>query len=250
MKITLKYIITSTALGLCLFLRPTYADTIASWTFENSYQTNAVTGTDSAGLIPESGPEGSLAWGHHESIASTYNDVTGNSSAHALTANHWAIGDYYEFQTATLGFTSISIAFDQYRSGTGPTDWSLQYSMNGADFTVSTNGSYSLDTSSSWHSLSFDLASVTALEDQANVYFRVRADSAPSSTAGAVRIDNFAVLGEVVPEPSGFILAGLGGLFSLLRRRKIAKESQPASVRHIKLAMPCPIGRMAARERK
>lgn len=208
------------ALEFCLFLRPTHADTIASWTFENCYQTNAVTGTDSSGLLPALGPAGSLAWGHHASAASAFSDVAGKSSAHALTADHWAIGDFFEFQTATLGFTDISVSFDQYRSGTGPTNWDFEYSMNGSDFIVLTNGFYALDTASSWRSLSFDLTSATELADNANVYFRIYADSAPSSTAGASRVDNFIVLGQPVPEPTIIALSVVGGLTCVIATRR------------------------------
>lgn len=220
MRITHKSVLSSTVLVFCLSLRLTQAGTIASWTFENCYQTNDVTGTDSSGLVPALGPEGSLAWGHHDSASSTFSDLSGNSSTHALSANHWTTNDYFEFQTATFGFTNISISFDQYRSGTGPTNWNFEFSIDGSAFTVLTNCFYSLDASSSWRSLSFDLSASTALDENANVYFRIYADSAPSSVVGASRVDNFTVLGEPVPEPSGSILTGLGGLSFLLHRRK------------------------------
>ena len=75
---------------------------------------------------------------------------------------------------------------------------------------------------------SFDLSSITALNNIAAAYFRI-VDLSPTAggaitgvnvgTAGSGRLDNFFVA--VVPEPSSFALLGLGlfGLRTLRRKR-------------------------------
>ncbi len=81
--------------------------------------------------------------------------------------------------TSTAGFTGISVSWDQTGSATGPRDFKLAYSTDGTNFTDFY--SYSLPSPAvSWSSgstslttkFSSDLSSVTALDNQANVYFR------------------------------------------------------------------------------
>jgi hypothetical protein len=216
-------------LGTCsalLFLHSVHANTIADWTFENCYQTNTVTGTDSSSLTPAIGPFGSAAWGHHASASSSFSDVTGNGSTHALDADHWGIGDYFEFQTGTLGFTNISISFDQFRSATGPTNWDFEYSTDGSLFTTALT--YSVTNSTAWNTSTYhsiytftvDLGSVNALANDTSVYFRLVADSAPNGTSGASKVDNFIVSGNLIPAPEPYsgALLGLAGLLGLTLR--------------------------------
>jgi hypothetical protein len=198
------------------------ANVIAVWTFENNYLTNSFTGTNSPPLAPDTGPAGSEMWGHHADDSSLYKDISGNGSTHALDANHWNVGDYFEFQTSTLDFTNISISFDQYRSGTAPADWDFEFSDDGSFFT--TVSTYSIANSSSWITFSPDLSFETALADDANVYFRLVADSDAGSSGGTSRVDNFTVLGTFmpVPEPSAATFAalcGAAGIFALRRKR-------------------------------
>jgi len=65
-----------------------------------------------------------------------------------------------------------------------------------------------------------DLSSVTALNNQATVYFRLVATSAPSATGGTNRVDDFTV---IVPEPAAFTLMLLTSIALLSFRR--AKRS-------------------------
>jgi hypothetical protein len=213
-------------LAFSFFCTARGADTIANWTFENYYQASSVTNTDSPTLLSAFGPSGSLAWGHHASASSKFYYVLGNGSSNALTADHWAIGDFFEFQTSTLGFTNILVSFDQYRSPTGPTNWAFTYSVDGTLFNTAL--AYSVTNSTDWsattrrsaYTFTVDLATVTELSEAANVYFRLVADSAPGSTQGTSRVDNFAVLGTLVPEPPVSILIGTGTGFLLFARRR------------------------------
>jgi hypothetical protein len=218
-----NYPVIFAACSALLFLHSVHANTVADWTFENYYLTNAVTGTDSPSLTPAIGAFGAAAWGHHASASSTFSDTTGNGSTHSLDADHWSIGDYFEFQTSTLGSTNISVSFDQFRSATGPTNWDFEYSTDGSFFTTALT--YCTTNSPAWsvgvyHSactFSINLSSVTALANDTSVYFRLVDDSAPNGTSGASRVDNFIVSGNPipVPEPSAAALLGLAGLLGL-----------------------------------
>jgi hypothetical protein len=153
--------------------------------------------------------------------------ATNNPSSHSYSANNWTAGDYFQFKVSTLGYTSVNIAWDQTGSNTGPRDFQLQYSLDGTTF--ATNSAYSLAffswnaTTALGNSLANSFAG--AVDNQANVYFRIVDNSLVSinggviGTAGTGRVDNFTVVG--VPEPStvALVAAGLLGMFAIRRRR-------------------------------
>jgi len=222
-----RSVISTALLAFSLFCTA-HANTIADWGFQKYYQTNSVTGTNSSALQPDSGPPGSLAWGHHASASSAFSTVAGNGSSNALTANHWGFGDYFEFETSTMGFTNILVSFDQCRSDSGPTNWDFEYSVNGSLFTSAL--AYSVTNSPAWsastyrpaYTFSVVLAAITELSESENVYFRLVANSTPGSVLGASRVDNFSVFGTPAPapEPSTFVLIGAGACLLLFARRR------------------------------
>ncbi len=208
--------------------------TIAQWTFENF----ASIGGQPAGVwltnfAAEVGNGTGTAW--HAGIAA-YSAVAGNGSVRSLSANNWAVGDLFQFAVSTLGYSGISVAYDQTSSSTGPRRFNLAYSLDGANFTtfaadylVLTNststdnsgtGLSTLPWSSSTprqsaYSYADNLSSVTALDNASTIYFRVVCNQAPGGSGGTDRIDNFTVLAQV-PEPSTLALAALGGLLGLV----------------------------------
>jgi PEP-CTERM motif len=210
------------------------AETIAEWTFEDSYsyiQANPGPGTTLTGISPEVGT--GAASGLHTSSATTWSAPAGNGSSHSLSAKNWSEGDYYQFETSTAGFDNITVSYDQTSSSTGPGSFSLQYSTDGENFTSFQaygvqQGSWNTTSSNSACSYLFDLSPVADLNNAPNVYFRLvnAAGTTPSggsiSTAGSDRIDNFTIGVAAVPEPHGlFILGGLGLLgMSMVRRRR------------------------------
>ena len=46
--------------------------------------------------------------------------------------NTWAVGDYFQMTTGTVGYEDIMIEWDQTGSGTGPRDFIVQYGTGGA----------------------------------------------------------------------------------------------------------------------
>jgi hypothetical protein len=209
-----KAIISCLALFASLAL--VQAQTIAGWTFETSVPATAG---------PHAAEVGSgSALGFHNSGSTVYSNPVGNGSGESFSSNFWGVGDYYQFQVSTVGFSNIGLSWDQTRSSTGPADWELQFSTDGSTF--STGMAYSIG-ALSWSSttpnpdstFTLDMTAVTDLNNQPEVFFRIVAASAAAGTGGTARVDNFTVV--QVPEPSTFALMALaGGLFLAVRRRK------------------------------
>jgi hypothetical protein len=222
-------------LGLttALFASAAQAQTLlAGWAFEPDplavNLTNAV--FPSAGTYAaDNGGSGQLT-AVHSATNTVWSSPTGNGSSNSLSANNWTTGDYFQFQFSTLTFSNIGIAWSQARSSTGATNFSLRYSTDGSSFTVFTNYSVLITTTpNAWSSasnnpifnLSYDLSSITSLDNQTNVYLRLVSEQT-SAAAGTGRIDNVSIT--AVPEPSTFALlalsaAGIGGYIFRRRRR-------------------------------
>lgn len=174
---------------------------LAQWTFETSAPTTA--GPHS----PEIGS--GQATGYHASASTVYSSPAGNGSSKSFSSNYWASGDYYQFKTSSIGYQNITLSFDQTGSNTGPRDFKIQYSTDGSTFTDFSGGTYQL-TNDSWtlggdyipaSSRSFDLSSVTALNNKANIYIRFTVSSSTAingsgiQTAGTGRVDNVIIKG-------------------------------------------------------
>lgn len=205
------------------------ADDLARWTFETSQPATAGPHLAEAGVY--SGL--SQASGSHAGAA-TYSTPTGNGSARSYSSNTWAIGDYYQFTTSTLGYSGISITLDQTSSNTGPRDFVIQWSIDGSSFT-NLGSQYSVLANAAPNNVwtagtprpEFNIGNFTgpaALDNKATVYFRVRMNTNTSANGGSVaaggtdRVDNVVISG-TVPTPGTMGLMGLAGLVSLRRRR-------------------------------
>jgi hypothetical protein len=216
---------------------PAFAQSVLStWNFD----TATISGS-AANFGPIAADIGSgSASGHHASAAATWSSPVGNGSAKSFSVNTWAVGDYFQFQTSTAGFSGIDLSWDQTGSGTGPKDFGLFYSTDGTNFTqfwanysVALNGTPNTawtgsGTRNSFYTFNYDLSSVAAINNVGSVTFRL-VDSATaaigggsSASGGTDRVDNFSIT--AIPEPSTYALfAGLAGLtVAALRRRRLA----------------------------
>ena len=211
------------------------ADTLAQWTFE----TTLPAGQPGAGVaLPSIAPEvgGGAAFGFHAGD-STYSNPVGNGSAESFSSTAWAVGDLYQFQFSTVGYTGIAISFDHTSSSTGPRDFTLSYSRDGSPFTdfgsysvlanAAPNPTWTSGTYNSIYTFFYDLSGLVALDNATTVDIRLANSSTVSAGGGTVaaggtsRIDNFAVYSPVpVPEPSTVALALLGGVLGLARLRR------------------------------
>jgi hypothetical protein len=147
-----------------------------------------------------------------------------------------------QFDVSTLGYTDISFAYQIRHSNTAANTHALLYTLDSrattpdwveaAQFTFTPAASGTGDT---WYSRSFNFASVTGLNGNANAAFRIVSAFDPGagnylasqstksySTQGTYGFDLVQVSG--VPEPSSATLLGLGFL-ALLGVRRLARKS-------------------------
>ena len=200
---------------------------IANWTFEPDPFSLAVTNPAIGPFSPAVG-SGSVT-GLHASTNTAWSSPSGNGSSNSLSANNWTTGDYFQFQLSTLTLSNVVMTWSQARSSTGPTNFSLSYSTDGAAFTTFTT--YSVLPSSApnaWNAatnypifnFTNDFSAVVELNNQANVYFRLVVQETAGS-AGTGRVDDITFTG--VPEPSTYAmlaLAGAGFAGYVIRRRR------------------------------
>jgi predicted extracellular nuclease len=190
------------------------ANTIAQWNFESPNPADVTDAATYPNAIAPAVGTGNAA-GVHAGAATDWSTPVGNGSADSFSSNTWAVGDYYQFTVSTVGYTDIQVLSDQTSSGTGPRDFKLAYSTDGTNFTdfgstyavlanAAPNPVWNSTTSSSLYTTSRDLSAVTAIDDQANVYFRLIVTSTTSASGGTVatggtsRVDNFTVSGEPI----------------------------------------------------
>ena len=216
-------------------LATTRADTIANWTFESSFTSfNGITNISTSGLAAETGSGTASGW--HASPAN-WSSPAGNGSSHSFSVNTWAQGDYFQFQVNSTGFTDILVSYDQTRSSTGPGTFTFSYGTDGVnftpfsvDYTVLPNATvvgppatapWSATTArQSVYTFTFDLSSISTINNSPTVFFRVTDDTATGAAGGTVRIDNFLVSATAVPEPSILALGLIGGFAGLVAFRR------------------------------
>ncbi len=231
MKYTTRLFSLAIAAAVCLSATLANAATITEYTFENVVITGSP-GTDNGPYSATTGT-GSVT-GHHATAATAWSTPSGNGTTQSFSSNNWSVDDYYQLTSDTTGQSGIQLDWEQTGSNTGPRDFVLQYSTTGVAGPFTQFGSqYSLivstwtpGTYSTGFHQTFDLSSITALDNNPNAVFRI-VDSSTNSinggtvaTAGTGRIDTFTV--STVPEPSTLVLCGLGliGLVGVSRRRK------------------------------
>ena len=186
----------------------------AKWSFESlsAFTTSGPTYSGPSATIGLNAA-GSSVSANHVSATSGWSNSGGNGSLTCLSGNYWTMGDYYQFQASTLGFSTVYVAVDQTGSNTGPRDFQLSYSTDGTSFT-NFGSVYSLSNTTSWsttiykpeHTRSFDLSSIPEIAGQPMVYFRLVCASntsisglSPLGTGGTSRVDNFSVSGTLCP---------------------------------------------------
>ncbi len=177
----------------CLFINGAQAQTtITQWNF-NSVPPDAASSTGS--MLPSVGTGTVAAVGG--TTTSFASGTSNGGSTDPATSDNTGLGvTSFPAQgtanktagivcfTATTGYQNIKVTFDQRHSNTGPANVQLQYTLDAsvsnpvwvdADMASATSG----DT---WNSRSFNLSSVTGLNNNANAGFRVVAAFAPAGT--------------------------------------------------------------------
>jgi len=204
------------------------ADVLAQWTFETSSPVTAGPFPAELGLFAAT----SNASGGHAGAA-VYSSPAGNGSAKSFSSTAWAVGDYYQFTTSTIGYTNIAIQWDQTSSNTGPGHFNLLWSLDNIAYnaigpvTVLANGgapnpSWNTVTNSPAYTLG-PTAGPASLDNKPIIYFRMSMADTVSANGGVVaaggtsRLDN--VIITAVPGPGSLALLAMGGLLAARRRR-------------------------------
>lgn len=110
----------------------------------------------------------------------------------------------------TVGFSGIVVSFATQATGTGFNSNQFQYSLDGVNF-VNFGAPYAPPVT--FGLVTFDLSSLTGLDNNPNAAFRILFSGA-TSASGNNRIDNLVVEGqsivETIPEPSSMLLLSIG----------------------------------------
>jgi hypothetical protein len=119
--------------------------------------------------------------------------------------------------------SNIGLSFASQRTATGFNSNQLAYSLDGINFT---DFGSAVNPATAFALISFDLSSITALNNQASVFLRYTFSGA-SSSGGNNRIDNLQVTGisTAVPAPANLMMVGIAGLCFTARRFKWRRVS-------------------------
>ena len=211
---------------------------MTQWTFEsNPFPSGggSPSVTTFTPLVPDTNTNtGTTGLTGVHATASTFTTTNvGNGSAHSLSANNWASGDYWQFDAGT-GYAGEQVEFDQVSSATGPTSFTLAYATDGLTFLPF--GTYSVSAAASNASFSslavktdtpprylFDLSNVATISGAADVTFRLIDSGTTGSAGGTDRLDNVTVgtnlTPPTVPEPASLGIAAVAAAGLLGRRR-------------------------------
>lgn len=197
---------------LCLLLlwpgQTAHADEIAIWNFNDSdlaVDHGAGTLTTNFNLVNVVFTLG----------GTTTNARAGDAAGQSLTlqggtanANN---GRNLTLSVGTVGFSGVVVSFATQATGTGFNSNQFQYSLDGVSF-VNFGAPYAPPVS--FGLVTFDLSSITGLDNNPNAAFRILFNGA-TSASGNNRVDNIVVEGQAIsattiPEPSSMLLLGLG----------------------------------------
>ena len=129
-------------------------------------------------------------------------------------------GRYLQLNLSTEGFSGLTLSFAAARSSNGFNNNQFSYSTDGGEIFTNFGAPYDSPASVNYALRSFNLSTITALNDNSDVRFRIVFNG---GNVGANFIDNLKVTA-VVPAPSSIAVMALGGIAPLLtltrRRRK------------------------------
>lgn len=206
------------------------ADTVAQWSF-NAGTTNPAINVNAASFS---------ALGVSTSFVSQAGSSDLNAGQALNTTNYPAQGtgdltEGVQFMIDTTGYDSLVFSFDQRNSGTASAWTALRYTLDGSSWTTATNLQMTVN-SVFVNGISFDFSGIAGAADNASFGLQLLTTFAPGTssyvgtggsygTGGTIRYDMVTLSGSVipaVPEPESYalMLAGLGAIGALARRRK------------------------------
>jgi len=204
---------------------------VASWTISTAIPSSPATAgsnyTYGAADIGDATSGTSLS-GFHALAATVWSTPVGNGSPYSLSSNNWSVGDYYQISLSTANYSAISLAWDQTRSSTGPSNFRVDMSTDGttfntilASYTVTqagASGTSSWNGTTSQPAFTTTIANILGADNQGTLVFRF-VNLSTVATGGTNRIDNITVSGTLVPAPGAMALLGVAGVCVRARRR-------------------------------
>lgn len=158
-----------------------------------------------------------------------FTDAGGNSHAKGQ-ALHWSDvsksgGDdaYIIIAIDTTGWQDMSIRWDYFSDNTGtkkgPVRIDLDYAVGSGDW-INIVNNYTITRDDAWHQFTYDLSSLTAINNQSSVQLRVNDIKEDTIKDGDYWQDNIQLTGTSVPEPLSIAFLALGGAALLRKRQK------------------------------
>jgi hypothetical protein len=222
---------------------------ITQWNFNSvPADSSTTTGSDVAsigsGTISRiGGTTGTYTTG----AGSTDTAATDNTAYHTTTYPAQSTGSGtagIQFNVSTFGFKNIRVSFDRRYSSSASRWQQLQYSTDGVNYSAfedfANNEAFPTTPLLMINNKSFNLSTITGLNNNANARFRVvsifgtttasggsvyttvgstSVGGAAYGGGGTLRYDMLTVQGDVVPEPASVLALALGGLLVIRRKR-------------------------------
>ncbi len=157
------------------------AVSLAEWSFEAENLNPSVDITSSASLAVNT--DGTISY------------IAGNdpSPLKALNSNNWNLEDNFEISIDTTSYEDLILIFDSKASSTGPTEFKIQYSSDGTTFVDLSGSTTSISNTFTENPMhTFDISSITAIDNNANVKIKIVSDEAGSGS-GTFTIDNLKI---------------------------------------------------------
>jgi hypothetical protein len=200
--------------GAALFLAgPVSAEVLAYWSFNTNdgdlYSWEADVGAGTLTL--------DLSWTNVSlSTGSELNAMPGHAAGDALNLRGQGNnGRNIDFSASTTGYGNIAFSFDAERNSPGFNGNQIWYSLDGVHYDMFSP--YGPPTE--YATMSFDMSSITELNDAAEVYIRIRFNGA-SNNGGRNLIDNVRIAGSVIPAPGVTGMLAVGAVLTGPSRRR------------------------------
>jgi hypothetical protein len=278
----MKHILLSCVLRVCrLFLLSLLAinvswgqTTLVQWNFNSNPPDNAAatgttapsTGTGSLSTV--GGTTSTFASASGTSGSSDPTSVVADNSGYNVTAfpaatvRNKTAG--IEFRTATTGFQSLTVSWDQRFSNTAANRVRLQYSVDGGTVYIDVANPLTVTAGDRFYNGNlYDLSGITDLNNRSDVRFRIVAEfstpaanptsytaAAPASTygtGGTWRFDMVTVRGAALPTPQPDLTVALSGPASATASSPftytlVASNSGDATATNVPLSFTLPAG--------